>query len=219
MSHKAFNLLLKTLPSNERDKLMKTAIAYGLTSDDPAWIILALNHSGLVSIESAIKTLHKQREIEIEAFKETSEKVARVSMDKAATEAIDKISDSLAREVRRIHKNTELKVTAHWFIVASVIGITFFIAANSMSYYFIKNTLYHQARQEIYQLVSDENNRTSWANSESGKIAYNLSLATDIQQLATCNNEQDGWEIVKERNRQVCFPSSKNNKVLGWFIP
>lgn len=219
MSHKAFNLLLKTLPSNERDKLMKTAIAYGLTSDDPAWLILALNHSGLVSIESAIKTLHKQREIELEAFKKASEKIAKTNMEMAATEAIVKISDSLAKEVRKIHKRTELKITSRWFISAAVIGISFFITVNSMSYYFIKNTFYRQAKQEIYHVVSSEKNRASWANTEIGKIAYALSQTANIQQLATCNNEREGWKIVRNKNKRACFPYSQHNETVGWFIP
>ena len=68
MSQQSFNKLLASLSTQEREQLMKVGVAYGLSTDDPAWLVLALNQSGLLSVQSAIKDLHQQRKIELMNF-------------------------------------------------------------------------------------------------------------------------------------------------------
>jgi|GEM_PF-2303843 len=218
MSDQAFQALLQSLSPVERDALLKTAVSYGLTPDDPAWLILAINHSGLLGIEKAIEQLQSQRQIELEAFKSTAEHVASSAMTKAANENINRISEQLANTAQSLYRLRELKVTSAWVVVSTVIGIAFFVAANVVSYQFIKSTLFEQAKQESYEQVANEKHRASWANTETGKVAYALSQVTNIHELATCQKNHSGWRISDAKTR-FCFPHSINKKVTGWRIP
>lgn len=218
MSDQAFQSLLKSLSPVERDALLKTAVNYGLTPDDPAWLILAINHSGLIGIEKAIEQLQRQRQIELEAFKSTAEHIASSAMTTAANENINHISEQLANTARGLYRSRELKVTVAWVVVSAVIGITFFVAANVVSYQFIKSTLFEQAKQVAYEQVANEAHRASWANTETGKVAYALSQVTNIHDLATCQKNHSGWRISDSKNR-FCFPHPKKKTVTGWRIP
>jgi len=151
MSQQAFQRLIKSLNGSEREQLMKTAMDYGLTTDDPAWIILALNHSGLRSIEKATAALNKQRRVEVQAFQQTSERTANAVMTRAADENILRISDELAKTAQKLYHKRELKVTTGWLVTAAIIGISFFIAVNSISYFYLKDMTYQRAKSDIYQ--------------------------------------------------------------------
>jgi len=218
MSDQAFQALLQSLSPVERDALLKTAVSYGLTPDDPAWLILAINHSGLLGIEKAIEQLQSQRQIELEAFKSTAEHVASSAMTKAANENINRISEQLAKSAQGLYRSRELKVTVTWVVVSAVIGIAFFIASNIVSYQFIRSTLFEQAKQEAYKQVANEAHRVNWANSESGKVAYALSQVTNIHDLARCRKVGSGWRIGNAKTR-YCFPHPRNKTVTGWRIP
>ncbi len=218
MSDKAFQALLKSLSSAERETLLKTAVSYGLTPDDPAWLILAINHTGLLGIEKAIEQLQNQRKIELEAFKSTAEHVASSAMMTAANANIDRISEQLAKTAQGLYRSRELKATVGWVVVSAIIGIVFFVTTNVISYQFIRSTLFQQAKQEAYDQVVNEAHRANWANTETGKVAYALSQVTNIHDLATCQKKQSGWRINESKNK-FCFPHSKNNTVTGWQIP
>ena len=219
MSLKSFNHLMKTLPADEREKLMKTAMAYGLSSNDPAWLILAMNHSGLVSINKAIETLHTQRKIETNTFKEASKEIADNAIQNASNEAMQNISSSIANSIKQKYHFREQRITYGWITAIATLGISFFIAVNFISYNFLKYSFYEQAKYEIYRKVSNEQVRSEWSNTPEGKLSYSLSNVTDIQQFVTCNNEQDGWEIVVKENKRLCLPHPNDNEITGWYIP
>jgi len=179
---------------------------------------LAINHSGLIGIEKAIGQLQSQRKIEVAAFKSTAEHVASSAMTIAANENIKRISDQLAKTSQKLYRSRELKVTLGWTITSSILGISFFIATNILSYQFIKQTVYEQARQEAYKQASNEKYRASWANTETGKLAYSLAKVTDIKALATCKKTNSGWKIIGDK-KNVCIPYPINKNINGWRIP
>ena len=220
MSQQAFQQLLKNLSPSEREKILKTAMEYGLSSSDPAWLILALNQSGLHSIEKAIDALNTQRQAEILAFKNTAQVIADAAMESAATQQLNHISGKLATTAQHLFKQQALKISTGWFITAAVAGIGFFIAVNTISYVYLKKTLYAQAYQDAYQEASDEQARASWANTETGKIAYQLAQVTDIKALTTCQKPGSGWYIEKREQSKICFPKPNNKgEITGWRIP
>jgi hypothetical protein len=219
MSQQAFQQLLKNLSPLEREKILKTAMEYGLSTNDPAWLILALNQSGLHSIEKAIDALNTQRKAEILAFKTTAHDIADAAMESAATRQLNHISDKLATTAQHLFKQHALKISTGWITAAATLGIAFFIATNMISYHYLKKTLYVQAYQDAYQAAADEQARASWANTETGKIAYQLAQVTDIKALATCQKPGSGWYIEKKNQNKVCFPERKNSVITGWRIP
>jgi len=150
MSQKAFTRLMRSLSTTEREQLLKTAMEYGLTTDDPAWIILALNKTGLRSIEKATEALNRQRKAEVFAFQQTAERTANAVMTRAADENILRISDELAKTAQKLYHQRELKVTTGWIVTAAAIGITFFIAVNTVSYFYLKNIVYEQGNPKVH---------------------------------------------------------------------
>jgi len=218
MSQQAFQQLLKSLPRDEREKVLKTAMAYGLSADDPAWLILALNQSGLFSINQAITALNNQRGSEVLAFKTTAKEIADGAMENAANYQLNKISEKIATTAQHIYKKQVLKVSAAWFICAAIIGICFFIGTTTLTYQYLKNTFYVEAQQVAYKQVVDEQARASWANTETGKIAHSLAQVTDIKALATCKKTKSGWKIIGDK-KNVCIPHALNKKIIGWRIP
>jgi len=151
MSQKAFTRLMRSLSTTEREQLLKTAMEYGLTTDDPAWIILALNKTGLRSIEKATEALNRQRKAEVFAFQQTAERTANAVMTRAADENILRISEELAKTAQKLYHQRELKVTTGWLVTAACIGISFFIAVNTVSYFYLKETIYKQEKLKPYQ--------------------------------------------------------------------
>ena len=219
MSQKAFQKLMNTLSPPEREQLMKTAIEYGLTTDDPAWLILVLNNTGLLAIEKAISTLQSQRKAEIMAFQKIAEQMADAVMQRAANENIKRISNTLAETAQKPYRYKELKVTTGWLVFSAILGISFFIATTGITYIYLKKTVYEEAKHDIYQQISNEETRVHWANTETGKIAYSLSQVSNIKNLADCNKESSGWRIIEKNNQRICFPHALDNQVTGWLIP
>jgi len=141
MSQQAFKNLMRSLSSTEREQLLKTAMEYGLTTDDPAWIILALNKTGLRSIEKATEALNRQRKAEVFAFQKTAERTANAVMTRAADENILRISEELTKTTQKLYHKRELQVTTGWLVTAAVIGVSFFIGVNTISYFYLKEII------------------------------------------------------------------------------
>lgn len=218
MSQHAFKKLLSSLTLVERERVLKVAIAYGLPADDPAWLILAINQSGLIAMEKTLAELANLHKKEIFAFEQKAENLANMAMENAAQMAIQKISDTLATTAQSLCQKRELKVGATWVICAAVIGVSFYVGISVFTYRFLESSLYKKGFTDAYQLASDEKARASWANTAAGKIAFKLSQATDIALLATCNNPGSGWRLNDEGN--LCYPYLNSKEmVYGWGVP
>ncbi|HEY8034714.1 MAG TPA: DUF6753 family protein [Methylobacter sp.] len=218
MSQKAFQALLDSLTADEREKVMKVAMAYGLGPDDPAWVILAINQSGLIAIKKTVVALTELHKSEIKAFEQKAQKVAEVSMDKASKAAIKNISETLAITAQSLYRKRELKVTTTWTVCAAVIGVSFYAGISLFTYQFIESTFYKKALTDAYQIAYDEKARASWANTAIGKMAFELSQSTDISQLATCRRPGSGWQLNNEGT--VCYPNANSDRmVYGWGVP
>ena len=218
MSQHAFKKLLSSLTLVERERILKVAIAYGLPADDPAWLILAINQSGLIAMEKTLAELANLHKKEILAFEQQAQKLANMAMENAAQMAIQKISDTLASTAQSLCRKRELKVGATWVICAAVIGVSFYVGISLFTYRFLESSLYKKALTDAYQLAYDEKARASWANTATGKIAFKLSQVTDIALLATCNNPGSGWRLNDEGN--LCYPYLNSNEmVYGWGVP
>jgi hypothetical protein len=218
MSQKAFQVLLDSLTADERERVMKVAMAYGLEPDDPAWVILAINQSGLIAMQKSVVALAELHREEIAAFKQKADKLAEVSMGEAAQAAIQQISDTLAITAQSLYRKRELKVTTTWTVCAAVIGISFYAGVSLLTYQFLESSIYKKALTDAYQIAYDEKARASWANTAIGKIAFELSQSTDISQLATCRKPGSGWQLNNDGT--VCYPYATNDsKVYGWAVP
>lgn len=218
MSQKAFQMLLNSLTVHERERVLKVATTYGLAIDDPTWVILAINQTGLMAMEKAIAELTDLHHKEIAAFQQKAQMLADVAMGKAAQESILKISDTLASTAQSLYRKGELKVTTSWTVCAAIVGITFFVGVNLLSYLYLESTVYKKAQTDAYQMAYDEKNRASWANTKIGKLAFELSQVTDIQVLALCRNPGSGWRFNVKKD--VCLPLRNSDGVTyGWAIP
>jgi hypothetical protein len=218
MSQQAFHKLLDCLTPVEKERLLKVAMTYGLGPDDPAWVILAINQSGLIAMQKSVNALTELHRKEIIAFKQKADKLAEVSMEKAAQAAIQQISDTLAINAQSLYRKRELKVTTTWTVCAAVIGVSFYVGVSLLTYQFLESSIYKKALNDAYQITYDEKARASWANSSTGKMAFELSQVTDIVQLATCNKPSSGWQLNNDGT--VCYPYATNDrKVYGWAVP
>ncbi|MGD7037271.1 hypothetical protein [Methylotuvimicrobium buryatense] len=197
---------------------MKTAMAYGLSPDDPAWVILAVNQSGLMAMEKAINELNGVHSREIKAFEDKARLLAEKSMDKAAHEALQKISETLAVNAQNLFRKRELRITTSWLVGAAVIGASFYIGISLLTYQYLESTIYKKALNDAYQIAHDETARANWANTQTGKTAFALSQVTDIAQLAACNKPGAGWVLNKDRT--ICFPQQDSDGFIhGWAVP
>ena len=218
MSQQAFDKLLGCLNAAEREQVMKVAMAYGLGPEDPAWVILALNQSGLMSMQKIIFELTELHRKELIAFKQKADKLAEVSMDKASKAAIKKISDTLAITAQSYYRKRELRVTTGWTVCAAVVGVSFYVGISLFTYDVLESSLYKKALADAYMLAYNENARANWANTAVGKMAFELSKVTDIVQLATCNKPNSGWELNKDRT--ACYPhGTRDGALYGWAVP
>lgn len=218
MSQQAFDLLLRSFSAAERERVMKTAMAYGLSPDDPAWVILAVNQSGLMAMEKAINELKGVHSREIKAFEEKARLLAKASMDEAAHEALQKISETLAVNAQNLFRKRELRITTSWLVGAAVIGASFYIGISLLTYQYLESTFYKKALNDAYQIAHDETARANWANTPTGKTAFALSQVTNIAQLAACNKPGAGWALNKEGT--ICFPQQNSDGYIhGWAVP
>jgi len=218
MSQQAFDLLLRSFSAAERERVMKTAMAYGLSPDDPAWVILAVNQSGLMAMEKAVSELNGVHSREIKAFEDKARLLADEHMDRAASEALQKISETLAVNAQNLFRKRELRITISWLVGAAVIGASFYIGAVLITYQHLESVIYKKAVHDAYQIAHDETARANWANTPTGKIAFALSQVTDITQLAACKKPGSGWMLNNDKT--VCYPQANQDGLIhGWAVP
>ncbi|MDH6186967.1 hypothetical protein [Polaromonas sp. CG_23.6] len=67
-----------------------------------------------------------------------------------------------------------------------------------------------------YQAAADEKAMAAWANTDQGRLAYELAQAGSVEKLAHCNGK--GWELEKG----TCYPypvvEDKKSMVYGWPV-
>jgi hypothetical protein len=197
---------------------MKTAIAYGLGPEDPAWLILAINQTGLIGMEKTIHALAHIHEKEIAAFDKRAQQIAGAAMDKAAQDAIQQISHQLATTTESLYRKRIFTISSRWTVATVAAGMVLMVGISVFMYQFIESSLYQKAFNDAYLEVNDEKARASWANTPKGKFAFELSRTTDIEQIARCKKDGSGWVLSDDGN--VCYPNVNSDGIIhGWGIP
>ncbi|MEO6321881.1 MAG: hypothetical protein ABIR56_14430, partial [Polaromonas sp.] len=121
-----------------------------------------------------------------------------------------RLAGSIAKTLNDVAGAVATKAAMRW-VLAGVVAAGFLTvfagwtgysqgkdAGNSMGY--------ATARQEIAA--------AAWANTQEGRIAYQLAKAGSIEELARCN--RPGWKVTDG----WCYVSeAKDRKIYGWKVP
>lgn len=148
-----------------------------------------------------------------EVTSESAERVkvlADVTMETAARDAQARLADAVATIAHDVAQDVSRKQKIRWISIAAVvisltIGIIGWVGWAAG---------YHSGNLAGYQKVIDEKAAASWANTDQGKAAFNLSKSGYLDILIRCS--RPGWEI----KGGYCIPrSDEHGGIYGWEIP
>lgn len=67
-----------------------------------------------------------------------------------------------------------------------------------------------------YKAAADEKAMVAWANTDQGRLAYELAQVGSLEMLAHCNGQ--GWKLSKGTCYPQSFTEGKNQMVTGWTV-
>lgn len=205
-----FAQLLGRQPTDqERQGLYRVRDALKLKATDAVWLLLmALQYYETLyervptriaeEVERATKTARRTAEAQARAAQEETKKALMGAVEQAAVAS------------RRDGARAEL-VKRAGILAGSVIagGLFVFLLAFHAGEGKGEATARDQTRQEYGYMAT----AASWANTPEGRIAFELTQAGSLRDLATCS--RPGWEI---KNGQ-CFVRPVKGSTYGWSLP
>jgi hypothetical protein len=204
----SFAKLLGRQPSDtERQNLYHVRDALDLKNNDALWLVLmALEHykTQYIKFPSMIAQAASETLDNIKKTADATLKASSEATKRDLTQAVEKTAKDIAR-------NTSRKQMLQWTLgclicVAIILGAVFWYAHSSG-----QNAGYAQGYGEGYAKAQDEKAAASWANTPEGKLAYRLTQAGDIRDLAACT--KTGWVIDKNG---LCIVQAKDGYIHGW---
>lgn len=67
-----------------------------------------------------------------------------------------------------------------------------------------------------YKAAADEKAMVAWANTDQGRLAYELAQAGSLETLAGCNGR--GWKLLKGKCSPQPYQEDEKTMVAGWLV-
>lgn len=188
----------------------RTCTALQTTSTDAfLCVLVALDH---------YENLYATIPIKIKKSLDETLKGLQCAIDMQARESVDAVQTSLIESVSKaaheVAKDMGVKQKWQW-ICGTVIAMC--LTTGTLAWYF--HTI---GRQDGYglgyaighQVARDEIAAAAWANTQEGKLAYQLATNARISDFVNCSG--NGWQV----KNAICYPfASADGKVTGWRLP
>ncbi|CDS47905.1 hypothetical protein [Polaromonas sp. CG9_12] len=122
------------------------------------------------------------------------------------------IGEALVGHAKALHQVDQAK-----WIGAVVLGVALAFAGTAwLTHTSGYSSGFETGKAAGYQAATDEKAMAAWANTDQGRLAYELAQAGNLEMLAHCNGQ--GWNLSKG----ICLPypyqDGKGNSVTGWHV-
>lgn len=188
----------------------RTCAALQTTSNDSLLCVLvALDH---------YENLYATIPIKIKKSLEETLNGLQGAMDIQAQTSVNAVQASLIESVSKaaqmVAKDVGVKQKWQWIFGAMIVTG---ILTGASAWYFHK-----MGRQDGYgrgygighQVAMNEIAAAAWANTQEGKLAYQLATNARISDFVNCSG--NGWQV----KNAICYPfASADGKVTGWRLP
>ena len=188
-------------------------------SDEVASHVLGELHSLTKNIDAQGKQLSttasflQQFSEQIKKNSEDAVRNARESSRLAQIESAARfqieLSGAVAKTLNQVAGAVAVKSAVKWIVAGALISGVLVIAAGWIGY--IKGN--EAGKAYGYAQSKNEIAAASWANTEEGRLARQLTEAGSITALATCD-EKRGWKLDKS----ICYPLATGAGTFGWKI-
>ena len=122
------------------------------------------------------------------------------------------IGEALVGHAKALHQVNQAK----WIGTVVLVVALAFAATAWLTHTSGYSSGFETGKAAGYQAAADEKAMAAWANTDQGRLAYELARAGDLEKLAHCNGE--GWKLEKG----ICYPKSviedKQTMVYGWSV-
>jgi hypothetical protein len=202
-----FEKLLGRAPTKtERENLYRIRDALGIRDNDALWIVLmALEIYGVKYAAIPLEIEQMIRRI-LNDLRQGAYELAEFSVQMTKADLSQAVADTARGVAKAASRNRDLQ----WM------GAGISISAIALC---VSGWLSYQAGHEAglgqgYQEARSERAAAAWGNSMDGRLAFRMSQAGSLQQLARCS--QPGWQVLKG----ACFARPASDGMLyGWKIP
>ncbi len=164
-----------------------------------------------VQVANSISSIHDAAEL-IQKNSTLAVKNARVATEYAQQESRarfeENMSVAVSKTLNKVARAVALESATRWFVAGVVLAVALTVASGWVAYSKGKDAGishgYAQARDEVVA--------AAWANTSTGKLAYQLAKAGSLEELAHCS--RPGWK----ESDGVCFAHPTDGKIHGWRL-
>ena len=205
----AFTTLLGKQPSDaDKQALFRARDAFHLKNNDALWLLLAfLGH--YETLYSKIPTLIAQAAARVT---EKARTAAEAELRAAGARVRSELAQSLAKAAREIADRAANTRRSQWTAACLASAAAALILVGGWAFGAGRRSGFDAGRAEGYSAAHDEKAAAAWANTPEGQLAYDLSKAGSIREIATCSGR--GWK----RDGLYCIPRADKGAVFGWRI-
>ena len=122
------------------------------------------------------------------------------------------IGEALVGHAKALHQVNQAK----WIGAVVLVVALAFTATAWLTHTSGYSSGFETGKAAGYKAAADEKAMAAWANTDQGRLAYELAQAGNLEMLAHCNGK--GWELEKG----ICYPSpvveDKKRMTYGWLV-
>jgi hypothetical protein len=201
----SFTKLLGRQPTDwERQEHFRARDALGLRNNDALWpLLMMLGHYRTLYAEFPALIARAANDVS-----DKTRAAAEADLKALGARMQSKLAHSVADTAHKIADRRATTKRLQWVTgCIAVAGVVFSVVG------FVGHRAgYSSGHEDGFKEARDESAAAAWANTPEGQVAYRLSKAGSIRDLATCAGR--GW-VVKGN---TCYPHPDGAMVYGWAI-
>lgn len=210
--------IMKTISGNEPtpeqiNRVMSIALDMDISKTDPMLPVLVMldQYHGVFS--ELPKKMREASDTVAQGAASRSVEVVNLAVAQAVSKLGPKVGDAILKVAKDINQIDKMKWVG---LLALTIAIVFSIFG------WISHTTgfssgFETGKAAGYKAASNEASMAAWANTEQGRLAYELAQAGNLEMLANCNGR--GWRLSKNICSPLPYKDAKDEAmVAGWSV-
>lgn len=190
------------------------AIAHSLDipSNDAMMPILIM----LDTYYGAFSALPEKAQLAANAAAKNAADQSTLAVNTAVAQAVMNLGPQVGSAISKVAKDINQVDKVKWMGGMAVLVALAFTALGWFTHATGYASGFETGQAAGYKAAANEKAAQAWANTEQGRLAYELAQAGDLEMLARCNGR--AWSLSKG----ICLPQpyqeGKDNMVQGWSV-
>lgn len=141
-----------------------------------------------------------------------SVEVVNLAVARAVSELGPKVGDAIIKVARDINQVDRVKWIGGVVLLVALVFTTLGWLTHATGY----ANGFETGKAAGYKTAADEKAMVAWANSDQGRLAYELAQAGSLETLAGCNGR--GWKLLKGKCSPQPYKEDEKVMVAGWSV-